>query len=88
MMVAVGFNPRTREQREISSGHRAQHGRRRLKDIQSSLRDGRHFGGVTNRGLKPTATVVTSLRDKMRYAEQIGNAKKTLTLPSPGGRGD
>ena len=63
-MVAVGFNPRTvNTPKDIASGHRAQHGRRRLRS-QPSLRDESKSGGIADRELKPTATIVASLRDE------------------------
>ena len=57
MMVAVGFNPRT--------GCRAYSIRRVATPdrFQSSLRDERLTEHTSDRGLKPTATIVLSLRD-------------------------
>ena len=56
--VAVGFNPPVVKPRNWL---------RRVATIenQPSLRDGKRFGGPTNRGLKPTATF------KGRYATEI-----------------
>jgi len=59
MTVAVGFSPRQSNERFCVA-------ERRLNAlaglIQTSLRDAR-FNGTVIRGLKPTATVIKSLRD-------------------------
>ncbi len=84
-MVAVGFNPRTTNTpKDIASGHRAQHGRRRLR-FQPSLRDERKSAGIANRGLKPTATIIASLRDELpiRLREQNQAVQPAIKFPPP-----
>jgi hypothetical protein len=56
-MVAVGFNPRNMCRSPTML--------RRVATPQSSLRDEWKLGGTPDRGLKPTATIMMSLRDEL-----------------------
>ena len=59
VMVVVGFNPRSNEARRVIIRRVAT-----TEQPQSSLRDEEITGRFIVRGLKPTATIVASLRDE------------------------
>jgi hypothetical protein len=61
MGTRVGFIPRSNAFRFPRVAERRLN-MWRDKSVQPSVRDG-EFGGAANRGLKPTATIMKSLRD-------------------------
>ena len=66
-MVAVGFNPRNR------SGIHALRRVATIEYLQSSLRDGMRLLDDIFRGLKPTATIMASLRDEWQLSTDRTN---------------
>jgi hypothetical protein len=68
MMVAVGFNPRLSTHLCARRGATTENNAR---DVQASLRDAA-LGHRLNRGLKPTATISSSLRDDPKLAKEMG----------------
>ncbi len=84
-MVAVGFNPRTvNTPKGIASGHRAQHGRRRLR-FQPSLRDESKSGGIVARGLKPRLPSWRRYATNLRLFNASGGRLPRLKTHPAGG---